>query len=98
VIRATLRQALTPDDLRGRITAFNMIFFMGGPQLGEMEAGFVASLFQPAALGTMISIMSGGVATLILTAAVTAFAPVVRGYRFTFGEAESQTIGAAPKT
>jgi len=98
VIRATLRQALTPDDMRGRITAFNMIFFMGGPQLGEMEAGFVASLFQPAALGTMISIMSGGIATLILTGAVTAFAPVVRKYRFTLGEAESQTIGTTPKT
>lgn len=97
VIRATLRQALTPDDLRGRITAFNMIFFMGGPQLGEMEAGFVASLFHPAALGTMISIVSGGVATLALTGAVTAFAPVVRKYKFTLGEAESQPIGAGPK-
>jgi MFS family permease len=97
VIRATLRQALTPDDLRGRITAFNMIFFMGGPQLGEMEAGFVASLFRPAALGTMISIMSGGAATLLLTGAVALFAPMVRNYRFTLGETESQPIGAAPK-
>ena len=97
VIRATLRQGLTPDDLRGRITAFNMIFFMGGPQLGEMEAGFVASLFRPAALGTMISIMSGGFATLVLTGAVALFAPAVRKYRFTLGETESQPIGAGPK-
>ena len=97
VIRATLRQVLTPDDLRGRITAFNMIFFMGGPQLGEMEAGFVASIFQPVALGTMISIMSGGAATLVLTGAVALFAPVVRNYRLTAGEVEEQPIGAAPK-
>jgi MFS family permease len=96
VIRATLRQVLTPDDLRGRITAFNMIFFMGGPQLGEMEAGFVASVFAPVALGTMISITSGGFATLILTGAVALFAPVVRKYRFTSGEVEEQPIGAAP--
>jgi hypothetical protein len=74
-----------------------MIFFMGGPQLGEMEAGFVASLFRSAALGTMISIMTGGVATLVLTGAVALFAPVVRNYKFTSGEAEQQPIGAAPK-
>ena len=49
VIRQTLRQLLTPDALRGRMTSVNMIFFMGGPQLGEMEAGLVASLFASAA-------------------------------------------------
>ncbi len=81
VIRSTLRQILTPDELRGRITAFNMIFFIGGPQLGEMEAGFVASLFQPAAFGTIISIASGGVATVVLVGLVVLFAPVVRNYR-----------------
>jgi len=48
VIRQTLRQMLTPDTLRGRMTSVNMIFFIGGPQLGEMEAGLVASLFAAA--------------------------------------------------
>ena len=33
----------TPDHIRGRMTSVNMIFFMGGPQLGELEAGLVAS-------------------------------------------------------
>ncbi|MEO8192090.1 MAG: MFS transporter, partial [Acidobacteriota bacterium] len=42
VIRQTLRQLVTPDALRGRMTSVNMIFFMGGPQLGELEAGVVA--------------------------------------------------------
>ena len=51
VIRQTLRQLLTPDALRGRMTSVNMIFFMGGPQLGEMEAGLVASLFASADRG-----------------------------------------------
>lgn len=81
VIRQTLRQVLTPDELRGRITAFNMIFFIGGPQMGEMEAGFVASLFHPAAIGTVISIASGGSATLLLVVLTALFAPVVRNYQ-----------------
>src|SRR5205085_2967966 len=42
VIRQTIRQLITPDRLRGRMTSVNMIFFMGGPQLGELEAGLVA--------------------------------------------------------
>ncbi|HKD92960.1 MAG TPA: MFS transporter [Terriglobales bacterium] len=90
VIRQTLRQILTPDELRGRITAFNMIFFMGGPQLGEMEAGFVASLFHPAALGTVISIASGGSATLLLVGLIAVFAPGVRRYTLTMQEASAE--------
>jgi MFS family permease len=88
VVRHILRQVLTPDEMRGRVTGFNMIFFIGGPQLGEMEAGFVASLFRTAALGTVISIASGGIATLILTAVVAAGAPVVRNYVLPEGVAE----------
>lgn len=63
VIRSTLRQLLTPDHLRGRMTSVNMVFFMGGPQLGELEAGLVAAL-----LGAPFSIVSGGIATVLLTA------------------------------
>ena len=81
VIRQTLRQELTPDALRGRMTAFNMIFFMGGPQLGELEAGLVASLFASTELGVTVSIVSGGLATLLVTAAVAARARVVREYQ-----------------
>ena len=39
VIRNIVRQLETPDRLRGRMTGVNMVFFMGGPQLGELEAG-----------------------------------------------------------
>ncbi len=88
VIRATVRQVLTPDELRGRITAFNMIFFIGGPQLGEMEAGFVASLFSSAAFGTIVSVASGGAATLLLVGLVALSAPVLRNY--TMGEVDSR--------
>ena len=80
VIRQTLRQVITPDDLRGRMTSVNMIFFMGGPQLGEAEAGFVASLFRSTAFGAAFSIVSGGAATILVVAAVAALAPIVRAY------------------
>ena len=80
VIRQTLRQLLTPDALRGRMTSVNMIFFMGGPQLGELEAGVVASLFASAAVGVTVSVVSGGVATVLLAVVVGVAAPVVRDY------------------
>ena len=82
VIRQTLRQFITPDRLRGRMTSVNMIFFMGGPQLGELEAGFVASLFASAVTGVTVSVVSGGIATILITAAIAAAAPVVRRYDF----------------
>lgn len=66
ILRQTIRQLVTPDNLRGRMTSVNMIFFMGGPQLGEVEAGTVAALF-----GAPLSVVTGGVACVI--AAVFAF-------------------------
>src|SRR5262249_8169143 len=45
VIRNLVRQLATPDSMRGRMTSVNMMFFMGGPQLGELEAGLVAQAF-----------------------------------------------------
>jgi MFS family permease len=60
IIRNTIRQLNTPDSLRGRMTGINQIFFMGGPQLGEIEAGAVAQLF-----GVPFAIVSGGVGTIL---------------------------------
>ena len=60
IIRNTIRQMTTPDALRGRMTSINQIFFMGGPQLGEIEAGAVAQFF-----GVPFAIISGGVGTIL---------------------------------
>jgi len=60
IIRNTVRQLTTPDALRGRMTSINQIFFMGGPQLGEIEAGAVAQFF-----GVPFAIISGGVGTIL---------------------------------
>ena len=80
VIRQTIRQLSTPDALRGRMTSVNMIFFMGGPQLGELEAGWLASRFASAALGVTVSVVSGGAATVLVALAVAILAPVVGNY------------------
>lgn len=86
IVRQTVRQLVTPDALRGRMTSVNMIFFMGGPQLGELEAGFLASLFATAALGASVSVVTGGVATLFIALGAALFSPVIRDYRIGHGE------------
>jgi len=60
VLRQTIRQLATPDYLRGRMTSINMVFFMGGPQLGEVEAGAVAAL-----IGAPLSVITGGLGSII---------------------------------
>jgi MFS family permease len=60
ILRQTIRQLTTPNHLRGRMTSINMIFFTGGPQLGEVEAGAVAAL-----LGAPLSVVTGGVGCLL---------------------------------
>lgn len=75
VIRNIIRQSHTPDPLRGRMTGVNMMFFIGGPQLGELEAGIVAAAF-----GVPFSIVSGGVATVLLTLWIAAAYPQLREY------------------
>ena len=80
VVRQIVRQTITPDPMRGRMTSVNMIFFMGGPQLGELEAGLVASLFASAAVGASVSVVSGGLATIAAAALVAWRAKVVRDY------------------
>jgi MFS family permease len=60
VLRQTIRQLVTPNYLRGRMTSINMMFFMGGPQLGELEAGIVAGL-----LCAPMSVVIGGFGSLI---------------------------------
>ena len=75
VIRNIVRQLETPDRLRGRMMGVNMVFFMGGPQLGEMEAGAVANW-----LGAPFSVISGGIGCLIATGWVAGTTPALRHY------------------
>ncbi|MCY3797654.1 MAG: MFS transporter [Chloroflexi bacterium] len=75
VIRGTIRQLSTPDRLRGRMVSVNMLFFMTGPQLGEMRAGLVASI-----LGAPLAIFTGGLAAALLAGWVAWRFPSIRRY------------------
>jgi MFS family permease len=96
VLRSIIRQLMTPNRLRGRVTSVNMIFFMGGPQLGELEAGLVANW-----RGAPFSVVTGGLGTLIAAAAVAAGVPALRRYRRT-GDAQlaetdkERAVGESP--
>jgi MFS family permease len=61
VIRQTLVQLDTPDAMRGRVSAVNSVFIGASNQLGEFESGVVAAL-----LGTVPSVVIGGVGTLLV--------------------------------
>jgi MFS family permease len=75
VVRHTLVQLLTPDAMRGRVSAVNGVFISASNELGGFESGLVASLFTP-----LISVVSGGVGTLCVVALVAWFAPQLRRF------------------
>jgi predicted MFS family arabinose efflux permease len=64
VTRLTLMQLETPDDIRGRVAAVNSIFIGASNQLGEFESGSVAALWGP-----VVSVVSGGVGTVLIALA-----------------------------
>src|SRR5581483_3948812 len=74
VLRGISNQTLTPDHLRGRVTAVNSVFTNGGPQLGQFEGGVVADL-----VGTQVSALTGGLGACAL-AGLIALVPRVRSF------------------
>ncbi len=65
VIRSTLVQTRTPDVMRGRVSAVNAVFVDTSNELGGFESGVTAALFGP-----LISVVAGGIGTLLVVAAV----------------------------
>ena len=76
ILRGTINQLQTPDELRGRMSSINGVFTMGGPQLGQFEIGAVASW-----LGTQMAALTGGLGTLTILTAVAVIFPHVRRFR-----------------
>jgi len=70
VVRQTLVQLLTPDDMRGRVSAINSIFIASSNELGELESGLAAALF-----GTVAAVVGGGVGTVLVVLGVSAIWP-----------------------
>jgi hypothetical protein len=64
VVRQTLVQLETPDEMRGRVAAVNSVFIGASNELGEFESGALA-----AAVGPVGSVVLGGIGTLAVAAA-----------------------------
>ncbi|PYJ07732.1 MAG: MFS transporter [Verrucomicrobia bacterium] len=85
VVRHTLVQLLTPDEKRGRVSAVNSLFIGTSNELGGFESGSVAHWFGPAigntiSTGAVISVVSGGIGTLVVVLAVALIWPQIRRY------------------
>jgi MFS family permease len=85
VVRHTLVQLLTPDEKRGRVSAVNSLFIGTSNELGGTESSFVAYLFGQAignsgATGAILSVVSGGVGTMLVVVAVALIWPQIRKY------------------
>jgi MFS family permease len=76
VVRSTLLQVLTPDHLLGRVAAVNAIFIGSSNEIGAFESGTAAKL-----LGTVPSVVLGGIATLIVVAVTAVKVPELRRLR-----------------
>jgi MFS family permease len=63
IVRATLVQLATPDEMRGRVSAVNMLFIGASNEFGQFESGLTASWF-----GTVPAVILGGVGTLVVVA------------------------------
>jgi MFS family permease len=87
VCRGTISQTLTPDHLRGRMSSVFSLVVAGGPRLGDIEAGAVASL-----TSTRFSVTSGGLACLAGTVLIVAAFPELAAY-----DGEAVGAGAAAR-
>ena len=73
VVRHTILQLLTPDNMRGRVSAVNSIFISSSNEIGAFESGIAA-----AAMGLIPSVIFGGVMTILVVGATFKFAPELR--------------------
>lgn len=85
VVRHTLVQLLTPDEKRGRVSAVNSLFIGTSNELGGFESGLVAQCFGPMmgkaiATGAVVSVVTGGVGTILVVLAVALTWPEIRRY------------------
>lgn len=73
VLRSSIVQLITPDGLRGRVSSIHVLVVTGGPRIGDAEASVVA-----AAIGTQLSVISGGLLTIAGLGAIALAMPEFR--------------------
>jgi MFS family permease len=76
ILRGTINQLSTPDELRGRMASINTLFTNSGPQLGQFQAGLLASF-----VGAELSVATGGVIILAIVAILVVGFPHVRDFK-----------------
>ena len=76
ILRATINQLSTPDELRGRMSAINSIFTNSGPQLGQFQSGALAAV-----IGAEMAAGAGAIIILLIVVALFIGFPHVRDYR-----------------
>lgn len=76
VVRHTLVQMLTPDEMRGRVSAVHSVFIVASNDLGGLESGLVAWFFGPA-FGPVISVVAGGVGAILVVLGVARLWPEI---------------------
>ncbi|OIO58895.1 MAG: hypothetical protein AUJ82_07360 [Verrucomicrobia bacterium CG1_02_43_26] len=77
VIRRSMMRLLSPDPLRGRVAAVNMVFLCASNEVGTFESGMLASL-----IGTVPCVAVGGTITLVVAVSTAVFARKLRALRF----------------
>jgi MFS family permease len=75
IFRSTILQAATPDEYRGRLQGIFTVVVVGGPRLGDVEAGAVAEVF-----GEAVSAVSGGLLTIVFAGVLVAAVPAFLRY------------------
>lgn len=75
VVRHTLVQLRTPDEMRGRVSAVNSLFIGTSNQMGEFESGLVAHYTSP-----VVAVVSGGIGTILVVVAAAMLWPELREY------------------
>ena len=78
VVRSTILQLFTPDEMRGRVAAANTMFVSSSNEIGALESGVAAKL-----MGTVPSVIFGGVMTLLVVTVVAFRAPLLRRLELT---------------
>jgi MFS family permease len=76
ILRATINQLSTPDELRGRMSSINSIFTNSGPQLGQFQLGALAAAF-----GAEFAASTGALVILLIVGVLLVRFPHVRDYR-----------------
>jgi hypothetical protein len=76
IIRGTIVQLFTPDEMRGRVAAVNSIFIKSSNEIGDFESGLAASY-----MGLEYAVIFGGMMTLLVVGGTALFAPTLRKMR-----------------